>query len=87
MIKKHKYYSVSINIINGKGRLFKVKVVINNKSAFNLVHPLLVNWRKLPNEKYKEVILIQNKEGSLYKYNNSKVTYYLLLLIKIDGDK
>jgi len=43
MLKEYKYYSVSINIIDGKGRLFKVKVVINNRSAFNLVHPLLVN--------------------------------------------
>jgi len=66
MLKKYKYYSVSINITDGRGRLFKVKVVINNGSAFNLIHPLLINWRKLPNEKYKEVIPIQNKEGGLY---------------------
>jgi len=43
MLKKYKYYFININIINGKGRLFKVKIVINNKSASNLVHPLLVN--------------------------------------------
>ena len=43
MLKKYKYYSVNINIINRRGRLFRVKVVINNRSAFNLMHPLLVN--------------------------------------------
>jgi len=43
MIKEYKYYSVNVNIINGRGRLFKVKAVINNGSAFNLIHPLLVN--------------------------------------------
>jgi len=43
MLKEYKYYSVSINLIDGKRRLFKVKVVINNRSAFNLIHPLLVN--------------------------------------------
>jgi len=43
MLKKHKYYSVSVNIIDGKGRLFRVKTVINNRSASNLIHPLLVN--------------------------------------------
>jgi len=58
MLKEYKYYSVSVNIINGGGRLFRVKVVINNGSASNLVHPLLVNWRKLFNKKYKEVIPI-----------------------------
>jgi len=43
MLKEYKYYSININIINKKERLFKVKVVINNKSAFNLIYPLLVN--------------------------------------------
>jgi len=43
MLKEHKHYSVSVNITDGRGRLFKVKVVINNKSAFNLVYPLLIN--------------------------------------------
>jgi len=43
MLKEYKYYSVSVNIIDGKGRLFKVKVVINNKSVSNLIHLLLVN--------------------------------------------
>jgi len=43
MLKEYKYYSINVNLINGKGRLFKVKVVINNKSVFNLIHLLLVN--------------------------------------------
>ena len=43
MLKKYKYYSVNINLINRKGRPFKVRVVINNRSASNLIHPLLVN--------------------------------------------
>jgi len=43
MLKKYKYYSVNINLINGKGRPFKVRVVINNRSASNLIYPLLVN--------------------------------------------
>jgi len=43
MLKEYKYYSVSVNIINGKERLFRVRVVINNKSVSNLIHPLLVN--------------------------------------------
>jgi len=43
MLKKYKYYSVNVNLINGRGRPFKVKVVINSGSAFNLIHPLLVN--------------------------------------------
>jgi len=43
MLKEYKYYSININIIDGKGRLFKVKVVINNGSASNLIYPLLVN--------------------------------------------
>jgi len=61
--------------------------VINNGSAFNLIHSLLVNRRKLLNKEYKEAIPIQNGERGLYQYNNSKVTYYLLLLIKINRDK
>jgi len=43
MLKEYKYYSVSVDIIDGRGRLFRVRVVINSKSAFNLIHPLLVN--------------------------------------------
>jgi len=43
MIKEHKHYSVSVDITDRKGRLFRVKVVINNGSAFNLMYPLLVN--------------------------------------------
>jgi len=43
MLKEYKYYSISVNIIDGRGRLFKVKVVINSGSASNLVHLLLVN--------------------------------------------
>jgi len=66
MLKKYKYYSININIIDGKGKPFRVKAVINNRSAFNLMHPLLVNWRKLFNEEYKKVIPIRNGEGGLY---------------------
>ena len=43
MLKEYKYYSVSVNITDGKGKLFKVKVIINSKSASNLIHPSLVN--------------------------------------------
>ena len=43
MLKEYKYYSVNVNLIDGKGRPFRVKVVINNGSTFNLVYPLLVN--------------------------------------------
>ena len=43
MLKEYKYYSISVNLINRKGRLFKVRAVINNKSTFNLIHPLLIN--------------------------------------------
>jgi len=43
MLKEYKYYSVNINIIDKRGRLFRVKVVINSGSASNLVYPLLVN--------------------------------------------
>jgi len=43
MLKEYKYYSVNVNITDGKGRLFKVRVVINNGSISNLIHPLLVN--------------------------------------------
>ena len=58
MLKEYKYYSVNINITDRKGRPFKVKVIINNGSVSNLIHPLLVNWRKLPNKEYKKVIPI-----------------------------
>jgi len=58
MLKEYKYYSVNVNLINGKGRLFKVRVIINNKSVSNLMYPLLVNWRKLLNKEYKKVIPI-----------------------------
>jgi len=58
MLKEYKYYSVNINITDRRGRPFKVKAVINNKSAFNLIHPLLVNWKKLPNKEYKKAIPI-----------------------------
>jgi len=43
MLKKYKHYSVSIDITNGKGRPFKVRAVINNRSASNLIYPSLVN--------------------------------------------
>jgi len=43
MLKEYKHYSVSVNITDRKGRLFRVKAVINNGNASNLVHPLLVN--------------------------------------------
>jgi len=43
MLKEYKHYSVNINLTDGKGRPFKVKVIINNGSAFNLIYPLLVN--------------------------------------------
>jgi len=43
MLKEYKYYSVSVNVTDGKGRPFRVKAVINSGSVFNLVHPLLVN--------------------------------------------
>jgi len=43
MLKEYKYYSVSVNITDRKGRLFRVKAVINSGSASNLIHPLLVN--------------------------------------------
>ena len=43
MLKEYKYYSVNINLINGRGKLFRVKIVINNGSASNLVYLLLVN--------------------------------------------
>ena len=58
MLKEYKHYSVSVNIIDRKGRPFKVKAVINNRNTSNLIYPLLVNWRKLLNKKYKEAILI-----------------------------
>jgi len=43
MLKEYKYYFINVDIIDGKGRLFRVRVVINNGSAFNLIYPLLVN--------------------------------------------
>jgi len=43
MLKEYKYYFVSVDIIDRRGRLFRVKAVINNGSAFNLVYSLLVN--------------------------------------------
>jgi len=66
MLKEYKYYSINIGLIDRKGKLFKVKAVINSRSVSNLMYPLLVNRRKLPNKKYKEVIPIQNGERGLY---------------------
>jgi len=43
MLKEYKHCSVSINLTDRKGRLFRVRVVINSKSASNLIYPLLVN--------------------------------------------
>jgi len=43
MLKEYKYYFISVNIIDKKGRPFRVRVMINNKSASNLIHPLLIN--------------------------------------------
>jgi len=43
MLKEYKHYSISVDITDRKGKLFKVKVVINNRSASNLIHPLLIN--------------------------------------------
>jgi len=43
MLKEYKYYSVNVDIINGRGRLFKVRVMVNSGSVSNLVHPLLIN--------------------------------------------
>jgi len=43
MLKEYKYYSVNVNITDRRGRLFKVKVVINSGSTFNLIHSLLIN--------------------------------------------
>jgi len=43
MLKEYKYYFINVNITDGKGRPFKVKVVINSRSASNLIHPLLIN--------------------------------------------
>ena len=43
MLKEHKYYSINIDIIDRKGRLFKVRAVINNRSTSNLIHTSLVN--------------------------------------------
>ena len=43
MLKEYKHYSVNVNVTDGKGRLFRVRVVINSKSASNLIHSLLIN--------------------------------------------
>jgi len=43
MLKEYKYYFININIIDRKGKLFKVKVVVNSGSTSNLVYLLLVN--------------------------------------------
>jgi len=43
MLKEYKYYFINVNIIDRRGRLFKVRAVINSKSTFNLIHPLLIN--------------------------------------------
>jgi len=43
MLKEYKYYSVSVDLTDGKERPFKVRAVINSGSAFNLMHLLLVN--------------------------------------------
>jgi len=43
MLKEYKYYFININVIDGKRRPFRVRVVINNRSVSNLVHLLLVN--------------------------------------------
>jgi len=43
MLKEYKYYFISVNLIDRRGRLFKVRVVINSGSAFNLIYLLLVN--------------------------------------------
>jgi len=42
MLKEYKHYSVSVDIIDRRGKLFKVRAVINSKSTFNLIHPLLI---------------------------------------------
>jgi len=43
MLKEYKYYSVNINITDRRGKLFKVKAVINSGSVSNLIYPLLIN--------------------------------------------
>jgi len=58
MLKEYKYYSVNVNLTDRKGKLFKVRVIINNGSVSNLIYPLLINRRKLPNKEYKKAILI-----------------------------
>jgi len=58
MLKEYKYYFINISLTDKKERLFKVKVMVNNKSASSLIQTLLVNWRKLPNKEYKKVIPI-----------------------------
>jgi len=49
MLKEYKYYFISIDLTDGRGKLFRVKVIIDSGSAFNLIHPSLVNRRKLFN--------------------------------------
>jgi len=66
MLKEYKYYFININLIDRRGKPFRVRVVINSGSASNLIYPLLVNWRKLSNKEYKEVISIKNGEKGLY---------------------
>jgi len=66
MLKEYKYYSINIDSTDGKGRPFKVKVVINSGSASNLIYPSLINRRKLLNKEYKEAIPIRNRERGLY---------------------
>jgi len=43
MLKEYKHYSINVNLTDGRGRPFRVKVIINNGSASNLMHPLLIN--------------------------------------------
>jgi len=43
MLKEYKYYFINVNLIDGRGRPFRVKAVINSGSAFNLIYPLLIN--------------------------------------------
>jgi len=43
MLKEYKYYSVNIDITDGKGKPFRARAVINNRSTSNLIHPLLIN--------------------------------------------
>ena len=38
-VKEYKHYFIYIDLTNRKGRPFRVKVVINNGSAVNLIQP------------------------------------------------